>query len=284
MKNLLTIIILSFCFIMSSQDNLEIKGTIVNNQNMPVNHATISIPSVFLRTVTSQEGKFNLSLANTEYRTDDVIKISGKDNDETIELTIGDYLKLNSKVFVMNGEKVKIAKNRKTIASNKYTEAKKTSLILNDVIKGNKISIKNYKGKTFFKELIETSNLKKKEYDLNFLSDGNYFFEIEKGLQLKVMPFTISYENGIIFSKDKETTLYKPYIKVKNEMVILTQFSQNGEPITINIYDENDQLLYNHTTKNETNIQRAFKLEKGSFKFVVTSNHNEYETLINNYD
>ncbi|WP_396602709.1 hypothetical protein [Algibacter sp. R77976] len=289
MKTITTLLILCSFFIMSSQNDDEIKGIIVNQQNIPVKNATISIPSAFLRTVSSEDGKFNLSLANMIYKTDDVIEISIEDTDEIIKLTIDDYLKLNKKVFVMSGGEKKVAKNKKAIATikqepTKYTEAKKTSLILDNVKKGNKISIKNYKGKVFFKELIETSNLKKKEFDLNYLVDGSYFFEIEKDLQISIIPFNISYEKGVIYSKYNKTRFFKPHIKVENEVVILTQISENGDPITINIYDENNQLLYNDTTENELDIQRAFKLKKGSFKFVITSNNREYATLINNYD
>ncbi|MGB5418472.1 hypothetical protein, partial [Algibacter sp.] len=101
MKKLLTILIFSSCFIMSSQDDLEIKGTIVNEQNFPLENASVSIPSAFLRTASSQKGEFNLSLANMVYDTDDVIEISGKDIEETVHITIGNYLKLNKKVFVI---------------------------------------------------------------------------------------------------------------------------------------------------------------------------------------
>lgn len=289
MKKLLNILIFSYCFILNSQNNLEIKGIIVDNQNSPIEYASVSIPSAFLRTATCPQGKFNLSLANMDYETDDLIEISYKDSNETIEMTIEDYIKLNRKVFVINHGNVELPKSKKTITTTaiepvQYSEAKKTTLTFNNVKKGNKISIKNNKGKLFFKELIETSELKKKEFDLNYLADGNYFFEIEKDSQINIKPFTLSYENGIIYSKHKETTLNKPHIKVENEMVLLTQVSEYGEPVTIDIYDENGVLLYNDTTENELDIQRAFKLKKGNFKFVITANNKEYATLINNYD
>lgn len=291
MKKLLTILAMSSCLAISAQDDLEIKGTIVNNQNQPVKEITVSVPSAFLRTVTGQDGKFNLSLANMNYGANDMIQISNNDNNKIIEMSIGDYLKLDNKKFVVNNgssntsKKKKVAKTTKTKKEkDKYSEAKKTTLALNEVKKGDKISIKNKNGKTFLKETITSSNIKNKEFDLNFLADGNYFFEIERELKINIIPFMLSFDKGIIYLKQQETVLYKPHIKVENEMVILTQISQNGAPISIDIYDENNELLYNDTTKDELDIQRAFKLKKGNFKFVITSNNNEYETEITTYD
>ena len=112
MKVLINILIFSCCLVYSSQDNLEITGNIVNRQNIPVKNATISFPSAFLRTTTSMEGKFNLSLVNINYVTSDVIEISNKVNNEILKLTIKDYLKLESKVIVMDVGIDKVAENR----------------------------------------------------------------------------------------------------------------------------------------------------------------------------
>ena len=292
MKKLLLILLLCSSLLVSSQETLEIIGTIVNSQNTPVSSASVSIPAAFLRTTTDQEGQFNLSLENVNYKIDDIIKISSIANDESINMTIGDYMKLNKKQIVLNDGSATEKRNKEKIATTKeerfeYTEAKKTLLTLNKVKKGDKISIKNYRGQTFFNERVETESLLSKEFDLNFLKDGNYFFEIEKDVQIDIIPFTISFEKGIIYAKELENTLFKPHVKFENEFVKLSQMSPNKEPVTIDIYGDNlntFELIYTETIEDEQDINRLYKLEKGSFKIVIKSNNKEYATLIENYD
>ena len=286
MKNLLIILLLSSYFFINAQ---EIKGTVVNNQNMPISSVSISIPGAFLRTVTTNNGKFNLSLANLDYKTDDIIEISSSRIDETVKITIGDYLKLDNKKIIINDGSSAVSNTNKTIEPSKktpkYTEARKTSLILNKIRKGNQIYIKNQRGKIFYKELIALDNLQKKEFDLNFLEDGAYFFEIEKDLIFHIIPFIIDFENGITYLKDQESTLFKPQVKFENELVKINHMSLEKEPITIDLYDNNTQaLLYTETIKGEQDIKRIYKLEKGSFKIVVKSKNKEYATLIDNLD
>ena len=282
-KLLLTALLFSSCFAVSSQEDLEIIGTVVNNQNRPVSSAYVSIPAAFLSAATSTDGKFNLSLANVDYKMDDIIEISSKA--ETLKITIGEYMELNNKYIVINDGSFANENNTKNIATNKkeplkYTEAKKTSLVLNRVKKGNQIFIKNQRGKTFFKERVQTENLLKKEFDLNFLKDGSYFFEIEKDLQIDIIPFTVSFERGIIYLESKKATIHKPHIKFEDQIVRLSQLSLDRKPVTINIYDNNSELLHTETTNNEQNINRVYKLGKGEFKIVIKSMPEEvYSTI-----
>ena len=63
--------------------------------------------------------------------------------------------------------------------------------------------------------------------------------------------------------------------------------SPNKEPVTVNIYGDyynTYELIYTETIRDEQDIKRLYKLEKGNFKIVIKSNNKEYATLINNYD
>ena len=290
MKNLLIIFLLSSCFTINAQQEVEIKGTVVNNQNIPISSASVSIPSAFLRTVTTNEGKFNLSLANLNYKMDDVIEISSNTIDKTFKITIEDYIKLDNKKIVVNDGNLAAARTKKTNKTSKkqqhsYTAAKKTYLVLKNVKKGNLISIKNNRGKVLHKESISIDDLRKKEFDLNFLDDGAYFFEIEKDFILDIIPFVVDFEQGITYLKNKKSTLFKPQVKFENELVNIRQMSLSKEPVTIDIYDnDSETLLYTETVKDEQNIIRRYKLEKGYFKIIVKSNNTEYATLIDNFD
>jgi len=162
--------------------------------------------------------------------------------------------------------------------------SKKTALILNNVKKGNQISIKDNNGLVLYKELVETTGTYKKGFDLNQLPDGDYFFEVEKDLEIKTIPFMVN-SNGIIFNEKKEATIFKPFIKIKNGLALVTKLSPNRETVMISVFtDHNDnfQLVHSETIEDIQVMERAYKLEKGKYKIVINSNDKEYTTFINN--
>jgi hypothetical protein len=163
-------------------------------------------------------------------------------------------------------------------------DSKKTALILNNVKKGNEISIKDNNGIVLYKELVTTSGTYKKGFDLNQLPDGTYFFEIEKDLEINTMPFTVS-GNKVSFNKENEETLFKPYTRQNKDLVFLTKLSTKNETINISIYanhDDDFQLVHSEKIKDVKIMERIYKLEKGNYKIVINSNNKEYTTFINN--
>ncbi|GGZ75634.1 hypothetical protein [Algibacter mikhailovii] len=162
--------------------------------------------------------------------------------------------------------------------------SKKTALILNDVKKGNQISIKDENGIILYSELVETTGTYKKGFDLEALPDGNYFFLVEKDLEYNTIPFSVE-GSKVVFNKEKEAKFFKPFTRKENDMVYITKFSPKNETVSISIYaDHNNGLQLRHTEKivDEQVLERAYKLEKGNYKIVINSNNKEYTTFINN--
>lgn len=163
-------------------------------------------------------------------------------------------------------------------------DSKKTALVLNDVKKGNQISIKDNNGLVLYKELVETSGVYKKGFDLNALPDGGYFFEVEKDLEIKTIPFTVS-ANEVVFNKDEEATFFKPYLRQEKDLVFVTKLSPKHELVKISVYanhNENFQLVHSEAIVDAKILERIYKLEKGNYKIVINSNKKEYTTFINN--
>ncbi len=163
-------------------------------------------------------------------------------------------------------------------------DARKTSLVLENVKEGNLLSIKDSHGITLYKESIESNGIYKKGFDLTALPNGEYVFELEKELEIKTIPFTVD-SNIVNFNKKDEATYFKPFVKQEKDLVFLTKLNLNEELTTINvyaIYEGGSELRHTETINNVKVIEKAFRLEKGNYKIEINSNNKEYTAFINN--
>ncbi len=165
-------------------------------------------------------------------------------------------------------------------------EAKKTALRLHNVKVGNLLTISDTNGVTLYKEEIKKSGEYAKGFDLSALPNGNYFFELEKDVEIKTMPFSIS-NKKVIFNRDAETIFLKPVAVLKNNTVYVTKLSPNKEMLKVSIYginkiNDSEELLYTENIKGVQAIERAYKLEAGNYKIVFNSNNKDFTKFINN--
>ncbi|MDG1730100.1 MAG: hypothetical protein P8K68_00020 [Algibacter sp.] len=163
-------------------------------------------------------------------------------------------------------------------------DSKKVALVLEHVKEGNLLYIKDSYDLVLYKETIEDNGLYKKGFNLTELPDGHYFFELEKYLEVNKIPFSVE-SNNVIFKKEDEATYFKPYIKQKGNLVLVTKLAPMLDKTLIEIfaiYDNEVKLRYSEKIENEKVIEKAFKLEKGNYKIVINSNNKEYTTFINN--
>lgn len=158
-----------------------------------------------------------------------------------------------------------------------------TALTIANVKEGNLLSIKDGYGITLYKEIIDQTGIYTKGFDLTDLPNGNYFFELEKDMEIKSIPFTVK-SNEVTFNKEKETTIFKPFVREKGDLVYITKLAANKEPLKLSVYGLNDgssRLLYTETIEGVQSIEKALKLEDGRYKIVFASNNREFTKYIN---
>ncbi|MCB4798419.1 hypothetical protein [Neotamlana laminarinivorans] len=152
-------------------------------------------------------------------------------------------------------------------------DAKKTILSLDSVKVGNLLTIVDTNGVVLYKEVIEQAGNYKKAFDLTALPDGEYVFELEKDLEIDIMPFTVK-NNTVHFNKASEKITYKPYARIENGVAFVSKLALNKQPLKIDIYFINDgetELVFSENVENTKNIQKAYKISslgEGKFKFV----------------
>lgn len=163
----------------------------------------------------------------------------------------------------------------------------KTTFTLSSVQEGSELSIKDSRGAVLYSEMIKVTGRYSRAFDLTFLANGKYRFEVEKDLEIKEIPFSMNSGNAF-FNKEKERTIYKPFIRVAGDFVYISKLAVDGEPLEIEIYYEGKdtkykKLIVSEKVSDEMKIERAYKLEGlnfGNYKVVLHTADRVFEKSI----
>lgn len=165
-------------------------------------------------------------------------------------------------------------------------DAKMTSIALRDVKKGNLLFIKGDNGAILYKESIQKTGLYNKGFDLTSLPNGEYLFELDKDLEISSIPFSVKF-GSVAFYKEKEKISYKPYVRIKDNLVYISKLALNKEPFLIDIYFTGQglpELMYSKELKGTRTPGKIFKLtglKKGSYKIVMHAEGRKFVETIN---
>lgn len=165
-------------------------------------------------------------------------------------------------------------------------DAEKTSLTLENVKKGNLLSIKDDNGIILYKELIQKPGVYSKGFDLTTLPNGKYIFELDQDVEINIIPFSVN-SNIVSFNKELEKTIFKPLVRVKDDMAYITRLTLDETPLEIEVFytDSNEyELVYSEKIENTQNIARVLKLSDlkiGSYKMVFHTEDREFTKIIN---
>jgi hypothetical protein len=170
----------------------------------------------------------------------------------------------------------------------KNVETENTTISINSVKQGQQLIIKDYNGIVLYKELIEKSGVYTKGFDLTALPNGEYYFELDKDIEVQVIPFKV-YMNKVEFLKEKETKFFKPIIRFKDDKVLLSRLSFDSKPLEVKIYYDDYssysdyELIHSEKFKDTKIIERVYllnKQKKGNYKVVIKTEGREYTESI----
>lgn len=163
-------------------------------------------------------------------------------------------------------------------------DAKKTALTLTDVKVGNQLTIKDAYGAILYSEQIKSTGSYTKGFDFTSLPNGRYFFELDKEIEIKTIPFIVNARN-VTIEKNKEFTNFKPQLRQQNNLLFVSKLSPNFKAVKISVYANNDsnyELLLSENIVDKQTVERVYRLEKGNYKIVINSDNKEYTKFINN--
>lgn len=160
---------------------------------------------------------------------------------------------------------------------------KVTNLNFKNVKLGSMLTIKDNKGLVLYKESIVKSGQYSKGFDLTALPNGDYYFELDTDFEIVVIPFDVV-SNQVNFRKDEKSTIFKPFVRVKDDKVYVSRVSYSESPLEYKIYyADNNDLVLSEKFENEKQINKIYDFSEskdGEYLFVFKFEGRRYSKKI----
>lgn len=159
----------------------------------------------------------------------------------------------------------------------------KTSVTFKNVRKGSVLSIKDNNGLTLYKEFIKINGDYAKRFDLTALPDGDYYFELNKDVQIEVIPFKVD-STIVTFDKASKTRIFKPVVWLKNKKVYVSRMAFAEESIEVEIlFESNERVLIEKIKKKGELLGKIYDFstsEKGTYTIITKSNGRRFVNYV----
>jgi hypothetical protein len=145
------------------------------------------------------------------------------------------------------------------------------------------IKLKDQFGEVIYSETVNNIDGIVKNFDLRHLELGQYKIELENELYIEVLPITVTLDT-VVVGEDQFTTLYKPYIKLKQKGYVELNFlNLSTSDTSIMITDYNGEVVYKENLGSNSDIEKRYdmsSLQKGDYKFIVQNDGRIFEKSI----
>lgn len=162
-------------------------------------------------------------------------------------------------------------------------KTKESYVTFSNVKIGSILRLKDASDELIYKETITVSGQYIKKFDFTFLPTGNYYFELEKDLEITTKPFSVN-DKSIALNNKKETKFYKPLVTQKGSRLFISQLSLNQQPLKIKLYYENGMggynIIYAQTLRDDIVLETILKLSekrKGIYKLILDCGNRIFE-------
>ena len=169
------------------------------------------------------------------------------------------------------------------VSSIKENEPNVTSINFKKVMPGSKLTIKDRDGIVLYKESIVKKGDYSKGFDLTSLPNGDYYFELDSEMEIVIIPFNVV-SNQVMFKKEEKSIIFKPFVRVKNDMVFVSRVSNEESPLEYNIYyADNYDLVLSTKADSPKQVNKIYdfsKAKKGNYLFVFKANGRKFTKTI----
>lgn len=164
----------------------------------------------------------------------------------------------------------------------KVSSGNSIDLVINDVNKNTKITIKDGRDITLFEQNIDKSEKFAKSFNLELLADGDYTIEIDDDSRTKVIPLNIA--NKLVNLNISESDEYfKPVVYKKGSMVYVNHFSPERNPLYVAIYNNKNEIIHEELLKGTMDLGKIFDFSnsfKGQYRIYMESKGMSYDHLV----
>lgn len=151
-----------------------------------------------------------------------------------------------------------------------------TTFSFTNVQKGYQLYIKDDQQTVVYKETVSKNGDYSKRFDLRSLANGSYSIELERDVKIEIKQFSIN--NAKITYNSNAQILYKPSVRLKNNQLFVSQYSNDTATVEVHIYYDQELIHEDHMTGTHL-IGRIYQLAQnkpGSYEVVLTINDRKY--------
>jgi hypothetical protein len=155
----------------------------------------------------------------------------------------------------------------------KVNNNKSFSLVIDKFSSGARISFFDKRNNALYEQSINADSSFAKLFNLELLQKGEYFIRIEDEMRKKEIHLSIN-EEGISFDSTQIREFYKPVVREKGDWIFVNQFSPNGDPLYIAIYDRYNHLVHEDKLEGNTSLGKIYDFSQsmpGSYRVYLES-------------
>jgi hypothetical protein len=159
-----------------------------------------------------------------------------------------------------------------TVQTNDQTK-NVTAVSIDSVNEGSLFIIKDSDGVILYNDQIKETGTYSKKFDLTNLPDGNYYFELEKQNEIRIIPIYVK-ANIVEILKTKEYSIIKPTITSRNDLVYVSTDSLDYQTVKMEIFYEGHDLAYSERIKDVQSLKRVYDFsnsKRGNYVIVYSS-------------
>jgi len=148
------------------------------------------------------------------------------------------------------------------------TNSSMVNVSLTQVVKGEKLFLKNYHGEILFNVTLEATQTYQKYFNLGNVSDGVYFVETESDYEIKVTPL-LKNKKGVSLINTSAVTVFKPLVQAENSMIKVLFNNTEKSPVNLTVYDSESRVLDEIIGNEEVVLKRTYdfsKMPKGEYQ------------------
>ncbi|AXT54853.1 hypothetical protein J8L88_17860 [Aquimarina sp. MMG015] len=149
------------------------------------------------------------------------------------------------------------------------TNSSMVNVSLTEVIKGEKLFLKDYHGEVLFNVTLEATPSYQKYFNLGNVPDGVYFVETEAEYEIKVTPL-LKNQKGVSLINTSAVTVFKPLVRAESKFIKVMFNNTEKSPVNLTIYDNEFRVLEEVIGNEEEVLKRTYdfsKMPKGEYQF-----------------
>lgn len=155
----------------------------------------------------------------------------------------------------------------------KVNNNKSFSLVIDEIGSETRIALFDKRNNKLYEHILDADSSFAKNFNVELLQDGEYSIRIENDVRKKEIQLSINPE-GVSLDSARIREYFKPVVREKGDWIYVNQFSPNGDPLYIAIYDRYNHLIHEDKLEGTTALGKIYDFSQsmpGSYRVYLES-------------